>query len=102
MPTIPKTNMMQAMIMSAYGNTSPFKEAMVADLTFCGTSGSCILKAVCLICPDISKVMLSIAGLSNIVLKEMLNLANGHFGNDCKQTNNIAVYDANIVAEKSG
>lgn len=72
MPTIPKTNIIQAMIISAYGKTSPFREAIVADLTVCGAIGSCILKAVYLICPVISKVILSIAGLSKIVLKQSI------------------------------
>lgn len=60
--------MMQAIIIRAYGKTSPFKEATVADLTFSGTIGSCMLKAVYLIWPVMSKVMLSIADFSKMDL----------------------------------
>lgn len=68
-PTIPKTNIIQAMMMRAYGKTSPFKEATVAVLTFSGTIGSWILKAVYLIWPVMSNVMLSIADFSKMYLK---------------------------------
>ena len=70
MPAMPRTNMTQAMIISAYGNTSPLNAMAVCVRTGSGgITGAWMSIAFARTKVDTSKVIFDMAGFSMIDLK---------------------------------